>query len=174
MATQSQKNISPVSDLESHHDLFTDSLFGPACETPIRHTKVSQLEEITRYLAENAEDRAIDPIQWWKLHTHRFPNLARMARDYMSITATSVPSEQLFSRAGDIITKKRNRMLESSCNAVLLVKSWLGQEDVDLWELEAESDLEGTGPVSGEIDYEADMVSAYAADMDSDEESDLD
>jgi hypothetical protein len=72
------------------------------------------------------------------------------------------------------ITKKRNRMLESFCNAALLVKTWLGQEDVDLWELEAESDLEGTGPVSGEIDYEADMVSAYAADMDSDEESDLD
>jgi hypothetical protein len=45
---------------------------------------------------------------------------------------------------------------------------------IDLWELEAESDLKGTGPVSGEIDYEADMVSAYAADMDSDEESDLD
>jgi hypothetical protein len=174
MATQSQKNISPVSDLESHHDLFTDSFFGPACETPIRHTKVSQLEEITRYLAENTEDRAIDPIQWWKLHTYRFPNLARMARDYMSITATSVPFKQLFSRASDIITKERNRMLESSCNAVLLVKSWLVQEDVDLWELEAESDLEGTGPVSEEIDYEADMVSAYAADINLDEEPDLD
>jgi hypothetical protein len=55
-----------------------------------------------------------------------------MARDYISITATSVPSEQLFSRAGDIITKKWKCMLESSCNTVLLVKSWLGQEEVDL------------------------------------------
>jgi hypothetical protein len=122
----------------------------------------------------NTEGRAIDPIQWWKLHTHRFPNLARMARDYMSIMATNVRSKQLFSRASDIITKKRNRMLESSFNAALLVKSWLGQKDVDLWELEAESDLEGTGPVSGEIDYEAYMISAYAADIDSDQEPDLD
>jgi hypothetical protein len=122
MATQPRKNTSPVSDLESHHGLFTDSLVGPACETPIRHTKVSQLEEITCYLAENTEDCAIDPIQWWKLHTHQFPNLARMAHDYMSITATSVPSQQLFFRASDIITKKRNHMLEY-CNAVLLVKS---------------------------------------------------
>jgi hypothetical protein len=65
-------------------------------------------------------------------------------------------------------------MLESSYNCVLLVKSWLGQEGVDLWELEAESDLEGTGPISWEIDYEADMVSTYAADIDSDEQSDLD
>jgi hypothetical protein len=97
-----------------------------------------------------------------------------MGHDYMSITATSVPSEQLFSRADDITTKKRNRMLESSYNAVLLVKSWLGQEGVDLWELEAESDLEGTGSISCEIDYVTDMVSAYAADIDSDEESDLD
>jgi hypothetical protein len=54
IATQSQQNISSVSDLESHHDLFTDSLFGPACEPPIRHSKVSQLEDIKRYSAENA------------------------------------------------------------------------------------------------------------------------
>jgi hypothetical protein len=55
-----------------------------------------------------------------------------------------------------------------------LVKSWLRQEDVDLRELEAESDLECTGPVSGEIDYEADMGSTYGADIDSDEEPGLD
>jgi hypothetical protein len=67
MATQSQNNTNPVNDLELYHDLFTKSLFGPACETPIQHTKVSQLEEITLYLAENTEDRGIDPIQWWKL-----------------------------------------------------------------------------------------------------------
>jgi hypothetical protein len=83
----------------------------------------------------------------------------------MSITATGVPSEQVFSRAGDIITKKRIRMLESSCNTVLLVKSWLGQEDVDLKELEAESDLECTGP--GKTNYEANI---YAANIDLDEE----
>jgi len=86
----------------------------------------------------------------------------------MSITATGVPFEQLevFSRAGDIITKKRIRMLESSCNTVLLVKSWLGQEDVDSKELEAESDLEFTRP--GKTNYEATDI--YAANIDLDEE----
>ena len=27
-------------------------------------------------------------IQWWKLHEHRLPNLALMARDYLSVPAT--------------------------------------------------------------------------------------
>jgi hypothetical protein len=87
-------NTSPVNNLESDHDLFTDSLFGPTCEIPIRHTKISQLEEVTHYLAENTKDHTIDPVQWWKLHIHRFSNLARMACNFISITTTSVSSKQ--------------------------------------------------------------------------------
>jgi hypothetical protein len=75
-------------------------------------------------------------LNWWKANSYRFPELARMARDYMSVPASSVPSEQLFSPAGDIITKKRNRLLDSSSSALLLVKSWLGWPEVEEWEVE--------------------------------------
>lgn len=36
-----------------------------------------------------------------------------MAREYLAVpaAATSVPSEQIFSQEGDIITKKRNQIL---------------------------------------------------------------
>lgn len=37
--------------------------------------------------------------------------LSQMARDYLAVLATSVPSEQIFSEPGDIITKKRNQIL---------------------------------------------------------------
>ena len=50
------------------------------------------------FLAEAREDRRIDVTLWWKLNAHRFLKLARMARDYMAVPASSVPSEQLFSR----------------------------------------------------------------------------
>lgn len=58
----------------------------------------SELDEVQRYLDEARADRKVDTVTWWKLHAHRLPHLACMARDYMSIPASSVPSEQLFSR----------------------------------------------------------------------------
>jgi hypothetical protein len=36
--------------------------------------------------------------------------------------------------AGDIITKKRNRLLEESTSTLLLLKHWLKQTDLQPWE----------------------------------------
>lgn len=135
----SPEPLSSQSDQEQfsihEEDLFMDSIFGPASEVTVPANTGIPTTETTSYLSEPVEsDRKVDPIQWWKLHEHRFPNLARMARDHMAVPASSAPSEQLFSRAGDVITKKRNRMLESSCSSILLIKSWLGQPNIEVWE----------------------------------------
>jgi len=50
-----------------------------------------------------------DVYQWWRTNKTFFPILSRMARKYLSIPATSVPSEQLFADAGNKIASKRNR-----------------------------------------------------------------
>jgi len=46
-----------------------------------------------------------DPLQWWATNKRTFPHLAKMARCYLAVTATSVPSERAFSRGGSIVTK---------------------------------------------------------------------
>jgi zinc finger BED domain-containing protein 1 (E3 SUMO-protein ligase ZBED1) len=49
-----------------------------------------------------------DPLQWWYNHGRvSFPMLQGLAFKYLTIPATSVPSERLFSSAGDIISSKR-------------------------------------------------------------------
>jgi hypothetical protein len=48
-----------------------------------------------------------------------------MARDYLTIQATSVPSEQAFPVAGNTISKTRNRLLPETARACLCMKSWI-------------------------------------------------
>jgi hypothetical protein len=40
----------------------------------------------------------------------RFPGLATVAREFLSTPSTSVPSERPFSKAGDVIRKKRSSL----------------------------------------------------------------
>jgi len=50
------------------------------------------------------------PLQWWNSNQSLFPTLSQLARQYLGVVATSVPSENLFSKAGEIVTKKRSRL----------------------------------------------------------------
>ena len=50
-----------------------------------------------------------NPLEFFKSHASQFPILRTISSKVPTITASSVPSEQLFSKAGEIITYKRNR-----------------------------------------------------------------
>ena len=64
-----------------------------------------------------------------------------MARDFLAIPATSVPSEQIFSIAGQILTKRRSCLSESMMNAIMCSKNWLGFQEVSKEDLTAEEEL---------------------------------
>ena len=80
--------------------------------------------ELNRYL-EQQIDEETEPLFWWQAHVNEFPILSNMARDYLTIQATSVASEQAFSIAGNAITKTQNRLLPETARACLCAKSWM-------------------------------------------------
>ncbi|GET01426.1 zinc finger BED domain-containing protein RICESLEEPER 2-like [Rhizophagus clarus] len=84
----------------------------------------SEKSELDRYLALPNEEE-IEPLLWWHAHANEFPIISDMARDFLSIQATSVALEQAFSVAGNTITKTRNRLHPETARACLCVKSWI-------------------------------------------------
>jgi hypothetical protein len=63
-----------------------------------------------------------DPLFWWNQKKVILPNLAIQARVYLAIPATSVPSERLFSSAGNVFTKKRNRLSQNNLHNILFLR----------------------------------------------------
>jgi len=52
-----------------------------------------------------------DPLSWWRTNESCFPKLAKHAKKYLCISATSVASERVFSTAGNIVTARRNSLM---------------------------------------------------------------
>lgn len=86
----------------------------------------SQLEnnEFDQYLNEPQLEMLESncPFSWWKLHKTHYPTLSNLARKYLTIPATSVPSERLFSDAGYHVTSKRNCLDPETVNQLVTLK----------------------------------------------------
>ena len=75
------------------------------------------------YFSEEAGDD-FEALDWWKKNKDRFPLLGRMARDFLSIPASSAPAERLFSAAENFLDTKRNRLSAESFRFCLCLQSW--------------------------------------------------
>ncbi|CAJ1061304.1 zinc finger BED domain-containing protein 1-like [Xyrichtys novacula] len=105
-----------------------DQLLGGflAPRAPEKTIRERAKEEITKYRGRNGLDVNGDMLQWWKEQVD-LPLLSKLARSYLSIPATSVPSERVFSTAGDIITAERSRLLPEHVDQLIFLKKNLKQ-----------------------------------------------
>ncbi|KAF5359917.1 hypothetical protein D9758_013966 [Tetrapyrgos nigripes] len=80
-------------------------------------------DELNRYLSTDPE-AVKDPIQWWTSKSSEFPCLSRMAMNYLSIPATSVAVERVFSRGRILISHIRNGLSAQTMRSLLCLGSW--------------------------------------------------
>ena len=84
-----------------------DILFGHKNECPgeVMHSTHDHIEdEFQRYLKEaEINFRIDDPMDWWRKHESYFPQVAKLARKYLAIPASTAPSERVFSTAKNIL-----------------------------------------------------------------------
>ncbi|KAE9523772.1 hypothetical protein AGLY_015832 [Aphis glycines] len=54
--------------------------------------------------------RSNDPLKWWNENKNIYPTLFEIMKRRFCIQGTSVPSERVFSKGGQMVTEKRNRL----------------------------------------------------------------
>jgi hypothetical protein len=52
----------------------------------------------------------VSSLIWWAERAHQFPRIAELARKWLCVTASSTPSERVFSDCGLALTAKCSRL----------------------------------------------------------------
>ena len=91
--------------------------------TTHRTAQTEAMIKVRRYFEEPKIDRSKGhPHSWWRENAIRFPKLQRLARKYLCIPGSSVPSQRLFSKAGQLVSERRNRLKPKNVNILLFLK----------------------------------------------------
>lgn len=107
-----------------------DQMFGDIL-TPrpaVMTTRERAKEEILKYRERGCLDLGGDVLEWWKFNQRDLPLLATLAKRYLSIPATSVASERVFSTAGDVVTAQRSLLEPEHVDQLIFMKKNLKKE----------------------------------------------
>jgi len=86
-----------------------------------RHSLALEAEWEAYVACAVTSDPEATELSWWHVHEQAFPRVALRAQYLLSIHATSVTSERVFSRAGRIVTKQRTRMTGSNAEKYIVL-----------------------------------------------------
>jgi hypothetical protein len=90
----SSSSLSVSSEVSSSSSNSLWNAFDAKVAQSISHrtTGTDCMIEIRRYFEETNIERSINPLEWWKSNSIRFPRLCKIAKKYLSIPGPSVPS----------------------------------------------------------------------------------
>lgn len=77
------------------------------------------------------DDKSVNPALWWGQNQSTYPVLHRLASKYLCISATSVPSERLFSDAGKVISEMRSRLTDSNAEMIIFINAHLKKSKLE-------------------------------------------
>jgi hypothetical protein len=91
---------------------------------------VKEKTEAEKY-EEEQEGEINDPLLFWKSNSKKYKLLARLAKRYLCVPASSAPSERVWSFAGNVIAKNRHALLPPR----VCQHTWLKYNLAYLWHL---------------------------------------
>uniref|UniRef100_A0ACD5TBU1 Uncharacterized protein n=1 Tax=Avena sativa TaxID=4498 RepID=A0ACD5TBU1_AVESA len=96
-------------------------------EAHLRVQKKQTTNELDRYLSEDLfpQEKNFDILEWWEMHSPKYPVLSHIARDVLAIQASTVASESSFSAGGRTISDHRNRIKSDTVEALICLQDWI-------------------------------------------------
>ena len=84
---------------------------------------------VRQYLQQANIDKKENPLKFWNSNSSFNPS-PLLAHKYLCVPATSVPSEEIFSKAGYILNERRNRLKGLKVDKLIFLKKnqWLQDE----------------------------------------------
>ncbi|KYN29539.1 Zinc finger BED domain-containing protein 1 [Trachymyrmex cornetzi] len=79
--------------------------------------------ELRQFLNANVVSRSEDPFKIWQKLKDVYPMVYEVAMKYFVIVGTSVPSERLFSAAGNVISMKRSKIKGKRASQIIFLGS---------------------------------------------------
>lgn len=98
------------------------SSYTPETPPQMKTASVRAEEEVTIYRKVPSIHLSQNPLTWWQAHAEEFPLLAGLAKRYLCIPGTSVPSERVFSTAGDIVNAQRSCLTSQHVDQLLFLQ----------------------------------------------------
>lgn len=98
-----------------------------------------------------------DILNWWKGKANTYPVLAYMARDLLTVQASTVASESAFSLSGRVLNERRSRLNEESLEVCICYKDYLDS-------LKRKQHITALEESSEEIEDEMDALNLQAED----------
>nr|XP_043615804.1 zinc finger BED domain-containing protein RICESLEEPER 2-like [Erigeron canadensis] len=100
-----------------------------------QETTTNKKSELQLYLEEPRMERTLklDVLAFWKSNVFRYPVLAKMAQDFLTIPISTVASESTFSASGRVLKKHRSSLAKDIVEALICTKDWLfgGCSEID-------------------------------------------
>lgn len=78
--------------------------------------------QVKDYLNDKIETMETNPALYWKEHEKKYPALAEVAKEVLSVPASSAPVERLFSVAGKVFTPERCRLTDTRFEQLMFIR----------------------------------------------------
>ncbi|XP_073134411.1 zinc finger BED domain-containing protein RICESLEEPER 3-like [Henckelia pumila] len=117
------------------------------------------ISELDKYLNEMVEEYSdsFDILGWWKQNYHRFPTLAKIARDVLAIPISTVASESTFSIGGRVLDCFRSSLTLMVVESLICTQDWLRSFPIPINVEESLEDVEKLERDSRSVQSEEDI-----------------
>uniref|UniRef100_A0A3Q3FFT6 BED-type domain-containing protein n=1 Tax=Labrus bergylta TaxID=56723 RepID=A0A3Q3FFT6_9LABR len=100
---------------------FDEQVFGLV--TSSRNPTADSVLEVRGFIEEPLVPRSSNPLTWWQSRRVVYPRLCEFMKRRLCIVATSVPSERVFSKTGQIVSERRSRLSSSKVRQLVFINA---------------------------------------------------